>query len=300
VVGALLVLVATLCTTRTRGAEACSGIAIGPLLVTPRDAEVDVPIDVVPLVTLVSFVYPSDLDIRLTDWNGDVVPADVRVEQWANDWLYRVLIVPTQMLVPDLQYRIRYYGSSTLGVFTTGSTSDDEAPAAPVVRSVGKKLDMDYSTSCGNYTVIGIKIALEPVDDVTYVVREDGRLLAEQDVEIGCEPPCGGLVGDITCDGNRWFADRRWELPPGAHTLQIAARDRSGNESPPTEVSFEAECLPVNPVSEGGGCAATGGAPGPILLLLWVISGCRWSSTGARGCSRGRRRRGRRGCGSGP
>ncbi len=289
-IAAVLVLVATLGSTGTRSAEACSGIAIGPLLVTPTNADVEVPIDVVPLVTFVSFSYPSDLDIRLTDWNGDAVPADLSVEQWAHEWLYRILITPEQPLEPDQQYRIQYYGSSTLGVFTTGSSSDDEAPATPVVRSVTQRPDMDYETSCGDYTVIGIKIALEPVEGVTYVVREDGRFLAEQDVEVGCEPACGGVVGDITCDGNRWITDRRWELPPGAHTVQITARDRSGNESPPTEVSFEADCLPLNPASEGGGCAATGGVGGPIIVGLWVLG----LAATRRGWSRYWRHHGRR------
>jgi MYXO-CTERM domain-containing protein len=86
-------------------------------------------------------------------------------------------------------------------------------------------------------------------------------------VSEACTGPAYGpalLAPDDGSTGVPWDeADsRRWELPPGTHTLHISARDLAGNESSPTEVTVSAECP--------GGCSASSDA-GPAGWLAGLM-----------------------------
>ncbi|KFE71325.1 hypothetical protein [Hyalangium minutum] len=165
-------------------------------------------------------------------------------------------LIPESPLAANSRYRIELLqqggGPITLTSFTTGSSEDGTAPAAPSV-TVGKILPyvpQEEASGAECFVETGFaRLTASSAGAVTYLLHEGDTLLA------------AGLPAE---------ASLAFSCPAANRTIRgtLTAVDLAGNRSEPVPVTLEQRCVRESP---WGGCSTSGSTGGLVLLALaWV------------------------------
>ncbi len=264
-----------------------------PYLAAPIDGETGLPIDAVITVQWPDATYESPLEERLFLRRPDGTDVAVEVEQVAA-WGYSyggtvtLHLRPVDPLDPSAAYEVHAllpsnYGKpmQRIGTFTTGTATDDTAPAAPAATAtVGESHPCTYADDFGCCTAIPVqRVTIDLVDPdplLTYTVYDAGG----QPIMADAKPPLVGLAhcGPWSPDFDVWPAPQApFYIAAGDYLFAITARDRAGNESVAGSFRVFADCSTDPAPDESSSCAVGRGGHGgtPIVVGLLLLAGAR-------------------------
>jgi hypothetical protein len=225
----------------------------GPVDGHPRDGAVDVPTNVVAVVTSLE-TQGDQVSAQILDADGQVVPA--RVEVHEQRWEQVLTITPDAPLEPGGVYRLvasTADGPSPVeNTFTVGAGPDTAAPSEPLVLSVER---IRESTEWGNTDQVFVEVG-PPAETVWHEVAliDEGGAVVTGPVRL--------TDGVETLRFGAGLCDVDADLPDSLEGLrvQVTAVDLAGNRS--GQVVEE-------DIRTRGGCASlpVGGAVGLLGAL---------------------------------
>jgi hypothetical protein len=244
-------------------AHACS--CLWKLDVFPSDGAIDVPLDVTPVV---SPTWGSVSPVLRDLVSGEVVPTSIARTVQGDGELAR--LVPDVPLLPDHAYAVEDPQGTT--TFTTGTTSDDTAPARPDLIAIGGGYHPNEGSPCGESVFLQPEVRETSDDpDVVYEFEVSRAGSSEPPVSFVAITLAEAYLGHGPCGGTVHGLAEGDEVE-----VRVRAIDLSGNQGPWSDArSHTLLRIPwegsESPGEEATGCrtvAPAGGLFGWVGLLL--------------------------------
>ena len=205
----------------------------GPGEPFPRDAAVDVPIDVVPRVSLYGIQEVGDL-VLIEESSGQVVASEIEVVLNPGD-VHMAWLRPQASLLPQTKYSLLASVVDDasepwqLATFTTGDAASSEEPEVPAVLSIRRDRGKDIWGSW-NWLDIEVSAAAPATYRVQVAGNDQFSDYREVDVISYAEDFSTFSVGSGVCGGSL-------ELEAGESVVRVAAVDYAGvaSEFTPTQ-----------------------------------------------------------------
>jgi len=246
-----------------------------PLMVSPRDGEVDVPTNAIVSLRWEAWPTggPAELVTLMRAIDGAVVPVAITRVAFANFFVIVLRLEPQAPLDAGMQYQVLRSDGTAIGVFTTGASSDVTPPDPPtVMATVGpaRACNDDLNLCCYATDARLVMVEISAAEPAMFLIDGMTETLVS-DAEVN-GPELRGLAMENPSELECKRMNRVFEVPAGDQVVQVRLRDRAGNESAPVDLQVDARF-------ETGGCGCRLAPRRPIpsawglaMFLLVVLS----------------------------